>query len=337
MDMTTIPIPLKKLVLNISSKAEDYSQQLAFPCLHPQCSAKTVGCHSQQCNGALSVIAKNGNVIIPSKDSKGSIRRMLEGKSYNRRFYPENINEATKFNGFCSKHDNLLFAPVEKRELVVDDEDQIFAFQCRAISVEVCRLRNLLVYFKSEKSLLKQCRKKARQLDVEDRLSLERLRTIIYYEWNLLWLDNPMSQLYHAWRVLPKKLPISLASCITPDIDNRFYEIYVRVLSEFGNNVMPRLGFTLTIVPQEERTHIIMIWNRLFDPVIRAYRDRLMSSDIFILETFLNECVFCLSDDWCMNPDFWESLPPSTKDELRYRVSKGMSEQVKNIPHIITL
>ena len=145
MDMTTIPIPLKKLVLNISSKAEDYSQQLAFPCLHPQCSAKTVGCHSQQCNGALSVIAKNGNVIIPSKDSKGSIRRMLEGKSYNRRFYPENINEATKFNGFCSKHDNLLFAPVEKRELVVDDEDQIFAFQCRAISVEVCRLRNLLV------------------------------------------------------------------------------------------------------------------------------------------------------------------------------------------------
>ena len=157
------------------------------------------------------------------------------------------------------------------------------------------------------------------------------------YEWNPLWRDNSQDVFHHVWKVLPYKIPVSLASSITPDFNDYLYTIYSQALGAFGCDAIPRLGFTLTIVPQEDKTHIIMIWNRLLDTLIQAFRDRLMSIDKSEVETFLNECVFCLSEDWCMNPDYWESLPQCDKNELQRILSMEVPERVKSIPRIITL
>lgn len=338
MNLKEIPIGMKNYVKGISDKAESLAHQLPLPCLYPNCSGSPVGCHSQQCNGTLSVIANSeGMVIVPSKDAKGSISRTLDGVKVPRGFYPVHINQATKFNGFCKKHDNDLFAPIEKRSFVMDDGEQVLAFHRRAVALEIRGCLELLGYFKLEKYMLEQSNISTKNMDDEIYRAKERLSTIMFYEWNPLWYDNPQNSFHHAWRILPQRLPISLASIITPVFNEYLYVLYGEALNELGCKVMPRIGFTLTIVPQEEETHVIMIWNRILDSVVRVYRDRLMSSNNPEVEIFLNECIFCLSEDWCMNPDFWAAIPQHIKNELKQKLSMGMYERVKSIPHIITL
>ena len=333
-----IPMTIKNFVKGISANAEDLSRQLPFKCLYPNCSAMPVGCHSQQCNGALSAIANDyGMVIVPSKDAKGSISRTLEGVEVPRGFYPVHINKATRFNGFCNKHDNALFALIEKRPLVIDDEEQVLAFHRRAVALEIRGCLEMLGCFKLEKYMLEQSNFNTKNINNEIDRAKERLSTTMFYEWNPLWYDNPQNSFHHAWRILPQRLPISLASIITPIFNDYIYVLYGSVLNELGCKVMPRIGFTLTIVPREEETHVIMTWNRLLDPVVRVYRDRLMSSNNLEVETFLNECVFCLSEDWCMKPDFWAAIPNHIKNELKQKLSMKMFERVKSIPRIITL
>lgn len=329
---------MKSFMKGLSANAEDMVRKLQLPCLYPNCSEMPVGCHSQQCNGTLSTIANDdGMVIVPSKDAKGSISRILDEIDLPRGFYFEHISRATIFNGFCKKHDNDLFAPIEKVPLVVDNVDQVIAFHRRVVAVEVRNSFELIGYFKITKYMLEQRGLSSKNVEEEIHCAKERLRSIVSYEWNPLWRDNSQDVFHHVWRVLPYKIPVSLASSITPDFNDYLYTIYGQTLSAFGCDAIPRLGFTLTIVPRENKTHIIMIWNRFLDPVVRTYSDRLMSPDKSKVETFLNECIFCLSEDWCMSPEYWESLPQTVKNELRHILSMGRSEQVKSIPHIITL
>lgn len=333
-----IPRTIKNFVKGISANAEDLIRQLPFKCLYPDCSAMPVGCHSQQCNGALSAIANDdGMVIVPSKDGKGSIRRTLDGENFPRGFYPLHINRATRFNGFCNKHDDALFAVIEKRPLVIDDEKQVLAFHRRAVAYEIRSSIELLGYFNLEKNLLAQRRLLLKSVDAEIFYAKERLRNIMLYEWNPLWCRRPRDQFHYTWRTLPQRLPVSMASIITPDFDDRLYMIYERFFAIQGVKVIPRFGFSLTIVPQEDKTHVVMIWNKIVSPVIQQYKDRLMSADYSEVECFLNECVFCLSEDWCINPDAWDKIPQHEKDELRQKLSMSIRERVKNIPHIIAL
>lgn len=338
-NLEEVPESMKNFVKGISANAEDLAHLLPLPCLHPNCSEKPVGCHSQQCNGALSVIANDeGKVIVPSKDAKGSISRTLNGEKLPRGFYPLHINKATRFNGFCDKHDDALFAVIEKRPLVIDDEEQVLAFHRRAVALEIRSSLELFGYFKIERELLVQKHLVSRSLEDEIATAKARIATTMRYGWNPLWCEKPKDQFHHAWRVLPKKLPISLAAIIVPDFDNNLHAIYERILDPLGVELMPQFEFTLTIVPQEDKTHIVMVWNKIVDPVIQQYRDRLMSSDFSEVEKFLNECVFCLSEEWCMNPDAWNKIPQNEKDELRQQLSmEDMRERTKKIPHIITI
>lgn len=84
-------------------------------CLHPQansstCRGKIVQAHSIQRNGGLSLIARNGHVYRFFGDystfvrTSGKIEAELIG-----------LNTASTFTGFCDHHDDVTFAPLEKR------------------------------------------------------------------------------------------------------------------------------------------------------------------------------------------------------------------------------
>ena len=332
-------IKIKNFIKRLSTKAEDLSRDIPFKCLYPGCSAMPVGCHSQQCNGALSAIANaSGKVIVPSKDAKGDICRMLDGAKVARGFYPENIREATRFKGFCQKHDSALFSSIEKRPLVVDNDEQVLAFQRRAVALELRGCIELLAGNKIKKEMSERRNLFLKSNDEEIFWAEERLKAVACYDWMPLWRDKTCDQIHHVWRVLPKKLQVSLASIITPAIDNYIYIKYWKALASVGMDIIPRLGFTLTIVPQESKTHVIMAWNKFFESVVLPYRNRLMSSNNSEVEEFLNECVFCLSEDWCMNPAMWDGIPQSVKDELQLKLSmESYHDRARNIPRVITL
>ena len=106
-------------------------------CLHPEassetCRGKIVKAHTIQRNGGLSAIASKGHVY----------NCLMHERSLSRPLHPENnpnrvgIGQASTFTGFCSYHDDLLFAPIEKNPFA-GSAQQVALLGYRAISREL--------------------------------------------------------------------------------------------------------------------------------------------------------------------------------------------------------
>ena len=104
-------------------------------CLHPKasqhtCSRQIISAHTIRRNGDLAIIAENGHVcgIVNQKSPQyrrnpNTVRRV-------------GIRQASTFRGFCSKHDNHLFSPVEDRPFIATEE-QIALLGYRSVCYEV--------------------------------------------------------------------------------------------------------------------------------------------------------------------------------------------------------
>ena len=107
-------------------------------CLHPNagpstCSGKIIDAHTIQRNGGLSVIAQNGHVYSLLRH-----QRMFEQHNWDVGGGPNKvgIRDASIFRGFCDRHDNDLFAPIEKQPFRGTPE-QIALLGYRAICYEL--------------------------------------------------------------------------------------------------------------------------------------------------------------------------------------------------------
>ena len=107
-------------------------------CLHPNassstCTGKIVRAHTIQRNGGLSKIARNGHVYCAIKHGK-----MFDQSRWSPRSDPSRvgIRKASIFTGFCSRHDNELFAPIEKQQFA-GSPLQIALLGYRAICYEL--------------------------------------------------------------------------------------------------------------------------------------------------------------------------------------------------------
>lgn len=111
-------------------------------CLAPDawkagCSGQIIKAHTVSRSSSLSKIARHGHVyaFVPTIEnlerSAGVLKPQLVG-----------IRLASTFTGFCSAHDNSIFAPIEKRPFVATQE-QCFLLAYRAFAREVFTKRAL--------------------------------------------------------------------------------------------------------------------------------------------------------------------------------------------------
>ena len=110
-------------------------------CLHPEaarseCGSKTIKAHTVQRGSGLSGIAENGHVISAKKkpdiSNFGTTNLRMEG-----------IGIASTFMGFCSKHDNQLFQPIESQSFALNEE-AAFLLSFRALSYEFLMKKHAL-------------------------------------------------------------------------------------------------------------------------------------------------------------------------------------------------
>ena len=104
------------------------------------CSPKIISAHTIQRNGGLSIIAKNGHVYNLLQH-----RSMFEQSTWetNGQANKVGIKAASTFRGFCSKHDNELFAPIEK-EPFCGTAEQMALLGYRAVCYEFLMKEYLL-------------------------------------------------------------------------------------------------------------------------------------------------------------------------------------------------
>ena len=107
-------------------------------CLHPSvdhstCSGRVIKAHTIQKNGGLSRIARNGHVYTLLKDGKSFDESRWEPTSGPNKI---GLRKASTFTGFCARHDNELFAPLEKKPFFGTTE-QIALLGYRAVCYEL--------------------------------------------------------------------------------------------------------------------------------------------------------------------------------------------------------
>jgi hypothetical protein len=114
-------------------------------CLHfdagRRCAA-LIDAHSIQKNGALSLIAENGEVYVPSKNF-GDTKRSMGGVA----FAKQGVGAVSTFRGFCGKHDNELFRPIDDFRLCPTSE-QIALYAYRSLCREIFFKENSVLLFK---------------------------------------------------------------------------------------------------------------------------------------------------------------------------------------------
>ena len=105
-------------------------------CSHPEassdnCSDKIVRAHTVQRGGGIAAIAENGHVV----SAKSAAQDLVKNRGA---FVPREVGvrSASTFVGFCDKHDNSMFQPVEKRSVLLTPQS-CFLFGFRALSYEL--------------------------------------------------------------------------------------------------------------------------------------------------------------------------------------------------------
>ena len=122
-----------------------YSVYQKGRCVHPEasphtCSPKIISAHTIQRNGGLSNIAKNGHVYNLLKHGNMFKESALDTNDTANKV---GIKDASTFRGFCSKHDNELFAPIEREPFCATPE-QMALLGYRAVCYELLMKEYLL-------------------------------------------------------------------------------------------------------------------------------------------------------------------------------------------------
>jgi hypothetical protein len=103
-------------------------------CLHFDAGTRcteSVDAHSIQNSGALSLIAQSGMVYVVSKNFSDTKR--TKGRAA---FTKQGVSTVSTFRGFCGKHDNELFVPIDNFPLAPTAE-QITLYAYRSLCREV--------------------------------------------------------------------------------------------------------------------------------------------------------------------------------------------------------
>jgi hypothetical protein len=100
--------------------------------------------HSIQRSGVLSLIAEDGEVFVPS--SSYSDLKRNKGRLVFRR---SAIRVVSTFRGFCKRHDNAIFRPIDDKPLVPTSE-QALLYAYRSLGREITAKRNALQNYEAQ-------------------------------------------------------------------------------------------------------------------------------------------------------------------------------------------
>lgn len=109
-------------------------------CLEPtqSCTNTAIRAHSVQNAAVMDLLHRAGHVKVLTHDHHNADSYTLIWRDIGR-------NLATTFEGFCSEHDAILFAPIDTRPLDLADREQLFLYAYRAVARELHQLMEAAV------------------------------------------------------------------------------------------------------------------------------------------------------------------------------------------------
>lgn len=291
-------------------------------CLAPQplklsCSREIVKAHTVPKSGSLNQIARNGHVY--------SFIFSLENiDKYNGIVPPElvGINKASTFTGFCSVHDNSIFAPIED-EAFSGSQEQCFLLGYRALTREVFTK-------KASASLENMRREVDRGKSADEQLRVQMLNRVFnagvqaglgdsqhYKEiYDNVLISNAFEEVRAYVVELKCPPPVMCSAGLFPEEDFDGNELQdVADLS-----ITPAL-INITSFYGGHYGAIVFTWLRESDAVCLPFVRSLMSLPFHRITNALVRLFFGFFENLHVKPDWWESLPQASKDVLVKRLA----------------
>ena len=140
------------------------------------------------------------------------------------------------------------------------------------------------------------------------------------------------------WRVIPRNIGISCASGIPP-LDDEAGDKLVGELIDYSTGMMkaPRPIISFNVVPENDRTHVVLIWDKQFLPYVNDVRASASSFDKDVIELFFNDALLNRSEDFTMSPDLWEGLSDSVRNTIRELIIPEHMREKVEVPRLVSL
>ncbi len=295
-------------------------------CLAPdswlkECDGGISQAHTVQKAGILERIARKGHVY--------SFVQSLENLTKNQGVViPKllGINRASTFAGFCARHDDTIFAPLEKQTFYGTPE-QCFLLGYRALAREIYNKRAAA---KSPDIIRDMDKGKplARQVELQEMASALEIaneavgRDNFYYK--SIYDDILERREFNTVRAYIIEFetapPVMCSGAVYPEQD--FKGVELQDLTDLGK--IPAL-LCCTSFYGGERGVVAFSWLAESDRTCRAFIESLKAIPDKLVTAALLRYFFTFCENVHMEPDWWESLPDGTRDAVTRRQTTSAS------------
>ena len=260
------------------------------------------------------MIAEDGKVYAVSKKHSDIVQNRRAAT-----FTLQGVNKVSTFRGFCEKHDNELFEPIDKYKFLPTNQ-QIFLYAYRSICREVFVKENSL-------SLFKDCYRKQKENCGLKNIFNDICNATEYGFKNLLRHKNGFdeclkessySKIKYAIFYTDQEPTVVFSGLFLPDFD-----FLGRKLQDIYSHNRHLALMTFSFVPMDEGWAFLFAWHNdssyiclpfIQSLVKRGYQDKCIGQ-------FLFRMVISCCENIAIQPKWWGSI----KEEQREEITKASS------------
>lgn len=211
-------------------------------CMYPNCNSKSaIKSHALQNNGVISRLAIDNHVLMPYVQRSATY--LEKNKFFRKKLKSIGKNEATTFYGFCKKHDDQLFAPIEKEEWFINKDNE-FLFAYRTLCSQLKNKEETIARLKAENASYEMLEEKA--LPVQD---LSRVKEICDKFLTGKLKKSPLSTI--AWQL--GKINFSYDAMYQPS-----YDFSGETISEDEDRI--NYPLFITVLPYKDHSIAFISW-----------------------------------------------------------------------------
>jgi hypothetical protein len=290
-------------------------------CLHYQADNRCneiIKAHSVQKKGLLSKISRNNKVYCLSQNM-GDFKKN-EGEVV---FKEEYITKFSIFRGFCKKHDNKLFEPIDNSFFSTENMLHILLYSYRSLSREFFNKENSLNLYKK---MLE---------DAKENLGLNKYFTSYLYgtaigykslEFHKNIYDNLLrNELYDEMRYVSfnssNKLNVVFSNVLYPE-----YDFKGNLLQNLSDTSKPLDLISFYSAPTETGWSFIFSWHKSSNYSCYYFIQSLqtMIKEGASLSDLLFQFAIFNGENIAFCPDYWESL----SNESQSKITKGITNMI---------
>lgn len=328
----------QKRLISAAQRVEKTLNEQPFPCLYPDCTELPILSHSQQEGGPLKVMQRGGKVYTIRRRMVTSFVDLSRSKDFLPPVCLTPVSKATTFAGFCNRHDTDLFSCLENvSHLTPGDMDQVLALYRRSMAFAVATRRYNLNQLLGMTVELPEAKDNPLL-----QATILNWGIMLRYDMDCTYRpsfdSDAAERLEFVWRVIPRNIGISCASGIPP-LEDEAGDRLVGELIDYSTRTMkgPRPIVSFNVVPEVDRTHVVLIWDKQFLPYVNDVRVEISASDKTVVERFFNDALLNRSEDFTVSPDLWEGLSESERNAIRELIIPEHMRRKVEVPRLVSL